>query len=87
MPLLMIFLAALHRLTSNKGNAHRPGQAVGVLLDRDRVWWYKKIDPGFVVVPVVSFHRLEFFSPAGALVFMAGAFIIRLWCGYRAPVG
>ena len=59
MPLLMIFLAALHRLTSIVGE--RPGYGPGVLLLYKREdLWYKKIDPGFVVVPVVSFHRLEF---------------------------
>ena len=67
----------------------RPGYGPGVLLLYKREdLWYKKIDHGFVVVPVASFHRLEFcFSPAEALVFMAGAFIIRLCCGYRAPCG
>jgi len=61
----MIFLAALHRLTSiSRGTLIVA--AVGVLLDRSWVWWYKKIDPGFVVVPVVSFHRLEFFSSRSA---------------------
>ena len=62
--------------------------AVGVLLLYKREdLWYKKIDTGIVVVPVcvLSETGVLFFSPAGALVFMAGAFIFRLWCGCRAP--
>ena len=39
----------------------RPGYGPGVLLLYKREdLWYKKIDHGFVVVPVASFHRLEF---------------------------
>lgn len=59
MPLLMILLAAFHWLTSIVGE--RPGYGPGVLLLYKCVaLWYKKIDHGFVVVPVASLYRLEF---------------------------